>query len=107
MFSPQAGKPVDMTGLMPTWQANRSLTTVYPEMIEAIQCIRAEGIKTALLTNNWQFEDGETLMNLDKSLFDVVRGHWKVVCSFCLGGQFIEQFMFVKCGEYFVTHQLL
>ena len=44
----------------------------FPEMLTAIQCIRAEGIKTALLTNNWLLEDGTTHMPLDRSMFDVV-----------------------------------
>ncbi|KAK7087596.1 hypothetical protein V1264_021627 [Littorina saxatilis] len=46
----------------------------FPEMIDAVKCVRAEGLKTALLTNNWYTDDhkSESLVPLDTSLFDVV-----------------------------------
>ena len=44
----------------------------FPEMVDAIQCIRAEGIKTALLTNNWITDSGESVCPVDKKLFDIV-----------------------------------
>lgn len=72
-ISKQGGKTVDMTQLMPEWKKSATLAKVFPEMIDAIQCIRAEGIKTALLTNNWRFADGSTLSGrIDLDLFDVV-----------------------------------
>ncbi|ELU09435.1 hypothetical protein CAPTEDRAFT_175366 [Capitella teleta] len=56
-----------------------TLAKVFPEMIDAIQCIRAEGIKTALLTNNWRFADGSTLSGrIDLDLFDVIVESCKV-----------------------------
>jgi acyl-CoA dehydrogenase family protein 10 len=61
-----------MSPLMHQWQGNAVLGHVFPEMIDAIQCIRSEGIKTALLTNNWRFADGKTLIPVDIDLFDVV-----------------------------------
>ena len=46
----------------------------YPQMLEALQCIRAEGIKTAVLTNNWRSSSGESaLPSVLNSYFDVVR----------------------------------
>jgi len=45
--------------------------TPYPEMIDALRCLRAEGIKTALLTNNFNLPNG-TYIPLDTSLFDIV-----------------------------------
>ena len=54
-----------------------------PEMLDAVRCIRAEGIKTALLTNNWKWDDSpKTLLPVDTSLFDVV---CNVPSSFCSG----------------------
>ena len=66
----QAGREVDMS---PFYHDIHSLMTpVIPEMVDAIQCIRAEGIKTALLTNNWLLPDGNSMCPVDKSLFDIV-----------------------------------
>ena len=42
------------------------------EMMDTVQCLRAEGIKTAVLTNNWFLSEGESLFPLDRSLFNVV-----------------------------------
>ena len=49
-------------------------TTVHPylNMIDAIRCLRAEGIKTAVLTNNFELPDHSTYLPIDRSLFDVV-----------------------------------
>ena len=46
----------------------------FPEMLEAIRCLRAYGLKTALLTNNWFVDENKTktLLPVDSSLFDVV-----------------------------------
>jgi len=46
-----------------------------PEMLLAIQSLKAEGIRTAALTNNWKRESGETLppqLSPTMKLFDVV-----------------------------------
>ena len=46
--------------------------TLRSEMIGAIRCLRTEGIKTALLTNNFNMPNGRLLSLLDTSLFDMV-----------------------------------
>ena len=43
----------------------------YSEMVDALQCLRSEGIKTALLTNNFNLPNGRYLP-VDPNLFDVV-----------------------------------
>ncbi|XP_015221642.2 acyl-CoA dehydrogenase family member 10 isoform X1 [Lepisosteus oculatus] len=43
-----------------------------PAMTEAIQCIRAEGLKTAVLSNNFFLHDGQTFLPVDRSQFSVV-----------------------------------
>ncbi|KAM6051785.1 acyl-CoA dehydrogenase family member 10 isoform 3-T3 [Theristicus caerulescens] len=43
-----------------------------PIMAEAVQCIRAEGLKTALLSNNFCLLNGETFLPLDRKHFDVM-----------------------------------
>jgi len=43
-----------------------------PIMAEAIQCIRAEGLKTALLSNSFRLPNGESFLPLDQKHFDVV-----------------------------------
>ena len=52
----------------------KDMTTVkpYPEMISAIKECRKRGLKTALLTNNFISESGQSLIPLEKNLFDVV-----------------------------------
>ncbi|XP_054700249.1 acyl-CoA dehydrogenase family member 10 isoform X2 [Grus americana] len=42
-----------------------------PIMAEAVQCIRAEGLKTALLSNNFCLLNGESFLPLDRKHFDV------------------------------------
>jgi len=44
----------------------------FPEMLDAIHCLRAEGIKMALLTNNSESRNSGTYQSLDEKLFDVV-----------------------------------
>ncbi|XP_072271969.1 acyl-CoA dehydrogenase family member 10 [Pyxicephalus adspersus] len=44
----------------------------HPTMTEAIQCIRAEGLKTAILSNNFFLHSGESFLPIDRSNFDVV-----------------------------------
>jgi len=50
-----------------------STVSIYPEMLCAIRCLRADGIKTALLTNNFNLSIRYHMSLLDASLFDVVR----------------------------------
>ncbi|NXI60517.1 ACD10 dehydrogenase, partial [Chloroceryle aenea] len=45
-----------------------------PIMAEAVQCIRAEGLKAALLSDNFCLLDGEHFLPLDQKLFDVMVG---------------------------------
>ncbi|XP_062890706.1 acyl-CoA dehydrogenase family member 11 isoform X2 [Mobula hypostoma] len=40
-------------------------------MREVVQCIRAEGLQTAVLTNNFWFQ-GQTFLPLERNLFDVI-----------------------------------
>ena len=67
----QLGHEVDFSDLIPTF--HRTATVPFPQMVDAVKCVRAEGLKTALLTNNW-FNAGpdKTFLPLDLSLFDVV-----------------------------------
>ncbi|KAI5613296.1 acyl-CoA dehydrogenase family member 11 [Silurus asotus] len=43
-----------------------------PVMMDAVQCARAEGIKTAVLTNNFLLSGGKSFLPVDLSLFDVI-----------------------------------
>ncbi|KAM7090176.1 acyl-CoA dehydrogenase family member 10 isoform 3-T3 [Ciconia maguari] len=43
-----------------------------PIMAEAVQCIRAEGLKTALLSNNFCLLNGASFLPLDRKHFDVM-----------------------------------
>ena len=62
---------------------------IYPELVDAIKCVRAQGIKTALLTNNWLKEPGVGHTPVDKSLFDVVSFLTWTICIF-FTDKFIE-----------------
>ena len=64
-------QPVDMGALLPS--IHKAMIEPYPEVLTAIQCIRAEGLKTALITNNWWLEEGRSFLPVDKKYFDVVR----------------------------------
>ena len=48
------------------------LSDVHPAMMSAIQCLRAEGIKTAVLTNYFNLPNRRHLSLLDASLLDLV-----------------------------------
>ena len=61
---------VDMNSLLPS--IHTAMAEPYPEVLTAIQCIRAEGLKTALVTNNWWLEEGKSLCPVDRKYFDVV-----------------------------------
>ena len=67
----QLGHAVDFSDLVPTF--HRTASEPFPQMIDAVKCVKAEGLKTALLTNNW-FNAGnhQTFIPIDLSLFDVV-----------------------------------
>ncbi|XP_032085673.1 acyl-CoA dehydrogenase family member 10 isoform X2 [Thamnophis elegans] len=41
-------------------------------MTEAVKCIRGSGLKTAVLTNNFYLENGESFLPLDRKQFDVI-----------------------------------
>lgn len=41
-------------------------------MMEAVKCIRAEGLKTAVLSNNFYLHNGESFLPLDQDQFDVI-----------------------------------
>ncbi|XP_014664040.1 PREDICTED: acyl-CoA dehydrogenase family member 10-like isoform X2 [Priapulus caudatus] len=70
--SEKVGRSVDLGRVMQILTNTKSKHTPYPQIIDAIQCIRAEGLKTALLTNNWFIRGKESFCPVDMSLFDVV-----------------------------------
>ena len=49
--------------------------SAYDPVKEAIKCLRVDGVKTALLTNNWMISRkfGTHPLPVDRTLFDVVR----------------------------------
>ncbi|XP_030622597.1 acyl-CoA dehydrogenase family member 10, partial [Chanos chanos] len=49
-----------------------SMMEPVPVMMEAVQCVRAEGLKTAILSNNFLLPGGRSFLPVDRSLFDVV-----------------------------------
>ncbi|KAK3749024.1 hypothetical protein RRG08_056931 [Elysia crispata] len=55
----------------------------YPEMLAAARSVRAEGLRTALLTNNCYLDEGRTrtLLPLERSLFDVVNSPSQAVAE--------------------------
>ena len=48
----------------------------FPVMTEAVTQIRAEGLKTAVLSNNFYLSDGQSFLPLDRKQFDVVSLKW-------------------------------
>ena len=70
-FDLQAGQAVDMSKLMTSFTQHNMQP--YPQMLDAVRSLKAEGMKTALLTNNW-FNSGnqDSYIPVDLSLFDVV-----------------------------------
>ncbi|XP_033748534.1 acyl-CoA dehydrogenase family member 10-like isoform X2 [Pecten maximus] len=66
------GRNIDMAELFRGF--SKYMGTPYPQMIDAVQCVKAEGLKTALLTNNWHWpgKDSSNSLPLDRSLFDVI-----------------------------------
>ncbi|CAC5387428.1 ACAD10 [Mytilus coruscus] len=69
--SKEMGQEVDMTDMFVSLHA--ALINPFPQIIDAIKCIREEGMKTAIITNNWKHpgNDSGMLTNL-KPLFDVI-----------------------------------
>lgn len=67
---------VNMTELLPSIQT--AMFEPYPEVLTAIQCISAEGLKTALVTNNWLMENGKSFCPVDVKHFDVVSSSFMV-----------------------------
>ncbi|XP_022343722.2 acyl-CoA dehydrogenase family member 10-like [Crassostrea virginica] len=65
----RAGKEADMSGLL--GHIGECLKTPNQSIIDAIQCLRIEGLKTALLTNNWEWQ-GQGSWSMPRELFDVV-----------------------------------
>ena len=51
---------------------NSSLAKPYPAMVKAIKTIKSNGLKTALITNNWLMSGGKTFLPIDCDSFDVV-----------------------------------
>ena len=70
------------------------VVVIFPEMVDAIRCIRAQGIKTALLTNNWLKEPGVGHSPVDKSLFDVVSDYKKMLLD-------VNVYRAIWCYQYF------
>ncbi|ESO97447.1 hypothetical protein LOTGIDRAFT_115099 [Lottia gigantea] len=71
--SKEVGREIDASDLAKAL-TDISYVKPYENMLDAIRCIRAEGVKTALLTNNWFTNSTKTqsLVPLDKSLFNVI-----------------------------------
>ncbi|XP_026884905.2 acyl-CoA dehydrogenase family member 10 isoform X1 [Electrophorus electricus] len=55
-----------------------SMTQPLSAMMEAVQGVRAEGLKTAVLSNNFLLPGGNSFLPLDPSLFDVIIESCKV-----------------------------
>ena len=70
-FSEFNGQSFDVSKLMVAF--GESMAEPLPYMIDAVQCIRAEGLRTALLTNNWKWAGGQTSIPPGvRELFDEV-----------------------------------
>jgi hypothetical protein len=51
---------------------SEQVTKQFPVMTQAISQIRAKGLQTAVLTNNFHLSSGESFLPLDRKQFDVV-----------------------------------
>ncbi|XP_029653125.1 acyl-CoA dehydrogenase family member 10 [Octopus sinensis] len=69
--SEKVGYNVNVSDLLPKFHYNPSVKP-HPQIIDLIQCVRAEGFLTALLTNNWLIHPTHSFLPLDRSLFDVI-----------------------------------
>jgi len=68
--STTANKEVDVTNFLNYLE--KGMSHPIKEVLDAIACLKQEGFKTALLTNNWKNSDGSTLLPFDTKDFDVV-----------------------------------
>ncbi|XP_071499816.1 acyl-CoA dehydrogenase family member 10-like [Diadema antillarum] len=61
----------NFSDLLPFFESR--ITRPFPEMLDAVRCIRGEGLKTAVLSNIWRYEGQELApLPIDRSLFDVI-----------------------------------
>lgn len=60
----QSGKKADMSGLLKF--VGQNLAIPNQSIIDAVKCLRIEGMKTALLTNNWKWDDRESDWNMPR-----------------------------------------
>ncbi|XP_044131714.1 acyl-CoA dehydrogenase family member 10 isoform X1 [Bufo gargarizans] len=65
------GRPVPVHSFLKDL-TSKEMAKQLPEMTEAIQCIKAEGLKTAVLSNNFFLHSGESFLPVDRSQFDVI-----------------------------------
>ncbi|XP_076821808.1 acyl-CoA dehydrogenase family member 10-like isoform X1 [Clavelina lepadiformis] len=65
-----AGRPIDVKDFLQYLEDG--MKSPIPEVLDAVDCLRQYGYKTALLTNNWKTASGETLLPFEKNRFDVV-----------------------------------
>ncbi|XP_065062063.1 acyl-CoA dehydrogenase family member 10-like isoform X2 [Rhopilema esculentum] len=49
-----------------------AISQPFSNMMDAVQCLKAEGVKTAILTNNFFVRENESFLPMDQSLFNVV-----------------------------------
>ncbi|XP_005102670.1 acyl-CoA dehydrogenase family member 10 isoform X2 [Aplysia californica] len=72
-LSKEVGKEID-TSLLIAWMSKSEEGHAFPVMVNAVRGVKAHGMKTALLTNNWFVDElkTKTLLPVDQSLFDVV-----------------------------------
>ena len=70
--TPQAGFPVPIESLISALTSG-PMQQPMPVMMEAIECMRSRGLKTAVLSNNFLTLDKKPYMPLNPALFDVVR----------------------------------
>lgn len=68
--STTANKEVDVTDFLD--YLAKGMSHPIKEVLEAIACLKQQGFKTALLTNNWKNSDGSTLLPFDTKDFDVI-----------------------------------
>lgn len=66
----------------------------FPEMIDAVQCVRSEGLKTAVLSNFWRYEDQQlSPLPINRNLFDVI------IESCCVGYAKPDPEIYTLCLE--------
>ncbi|XP_077996370.1 acyl-CoA dehydrogenase family member 10-like [Glandiceps talaboti] len=70
--SKKMGRPVSASEVLSHYAETVDQTKPFLQVLDAIQCIRAEGIKTALLTNNWVYPDGSSYRPVEDKYFDVI-----------------------------------